>query len=64
MNFINTLPYISNPIDEFSDFQFVSREKEIYPKLVGQTKDEEIDFFSQMIMDQHAKDIIDFGIGG
>jgi hypothetical protein len=29
MPFVNTLPYISNPIEEFGDFKFVSWEKEI-----------------------------------
>ncbi|VVB98685.1 Uncharacterised protein [uncultured archaeon] len=27
-NFANTLPYVSNPIEEFSDFKFVNLEKD------------------------------------
>jgi len=42
MNFVNTLPYISNPIEEFSDFKFVSWEKEIYPKFKGSVKPEDL----------------------
>ncbi|MEK6926317.1 MAG: class I SAM-dependent methyltransferase [Nanoarchaeota archaeon] len=64
MNFVNTLPYISNPIEEFSDFKFVSWEKEIYPKFKGSVKEEEADFFSNFIMKNHLKSVIDFGVGG
>ena len=42
MAFVNTLPYISNPIEEFSNFKFVSWEKGIYPKFKGGTKEGEI----------------------
>ena len=64
MNFVNTLPYISNPIEEFSDFKFVSWEKEIYPKFKGNVKPEEADFFGKFIMKNHLKSVIDFGVGG
>ena len=36
-SFVNTLPYISNPIEEFSDFKFVGWEKEIYQNLKGKS---------------------------
>ena len=64
MSFVNTLPYISNPIEEFSDFTFVSWERDIYPKFKAGTKQTEIDFFSDLIAQQHAKNILDFGVGG
>lgn len=64
MNFVNTLPYISNPIEEFSDFKFVSWEKEIYPKFKGMVKESEANFFGNFIMKNHLKSVIDFGVGG
>jgi len=64
MVFVNTLPYISNPIEEFSDFKFVSWEKEIYPKFKGETKLEEAKFFINLIKKNKLKSIIDFGVGG
>lgn len=62
--FINTLPYISNPIEEFKDFKFVSWERDIYPKFKGETKSEEIQFFTDHITQKGLKRIIDFGVGG
>lgn len=64
MNFFNTLPYISNPIEEFKNFKFVSWEKEIYPKFKGKTKQEEIDFLVSIISGNKLRNIIDFGVGG
>ncbi len=64
MSFVNTLPYISNPIEEFSDFKFVSWEKEIYPKFKGMVKEEEAHFFGNFIIKNHLKSVIDFGVGG
>ncbi|MBI2044974.1 class I SAM-dependent methyltransferase [Candidatus Pacearchaeota archaeon] len=64
MNFVNTLPYISNPVEEFSDFKFVSWEKEIYPKFKGKVKESEANFFGDFIIKNHLKSVIDFGVGG
>jgi len=64
MVFVNTLPYVSNPIEEFSDFKFVSWEKEIYPKFKGEIKKEERDFFLNLITKNKLKSVIDFGVGG
>ncbi len=64
MQFVNTLPYVSNPIEEFSNFKFVGWEKEIYPRLKGQIKKEEQDFFVDLIIKNKLKSIIDFGVGG
>jgi len=64
MSFVNTLPYVSNPIEEFSDFKFVSWEKEIYPRFKGNIKKEEQDFFINLIIENKLKSIIDFGVGG
>ena len=64
MAFVNTLPYVSNPIEEFSDFKFVSWEKEIYPKFKGEIKKEEQNFFLDLITKNNFKSIIDFGVGG
>lgn len=64
MAFVNTLPYISNPIEEFSDFQFVSWEKEIYPKFKGEAKKEETKFLAEMIVKRNLRSVIDFGVGG
>ncbi len=64
MTFVNTLPYVSNPIEEFSDFKFVSWEKEIYPRFKGAVKKEEQDFFADIISSKNLKSIIDFGVGG
>ena len=49
-SFVNTLPYISNPIEEFSDFKFVGWEKEIYPKFKGGVDKKEINFFVDLII--------------
>lgn len=64
MSFVNTLPYISNPIEEFGDFKFVRWEKEIYPKFKGGTKKEEINFFVDLIKNSGLKNILDLGVGG
>jgi len=64
MAFVNTLPYVSNPIEEFSDFKFVSWEKEIYPKFKGSIEKGEQKFFLNLIIKNKLKSIIDFGVGG
>lgn len=64
MGFVNTLPYVSNPIEEFSDFKFVNWEKEIYPKFKGGAKKEETEFFLNLITANKLKSVIDFGVGG
>src|SRR3989338_1420941 len=64
MPFINTLPYISNPIEEFSDFKYVSWEKEIYPKFKGGTEPKEVQFFAEILKRHNIKSILDLGIGG
>lgn len=63
-SFVNTLPYVSNPIEEFSDFKFVSWEKEIYPLFKGGTKASEIGFFTDLIKVHKLKKILDLGVGG
>ena len=63
-SFVNTLPYISNPIEEFSDFKFVSWEKEIYPKFKGEIDKEEIKSFVDLIIKHKLKKILDLGVGG
>ena len=63
-SFVNTLPYISNPIEEFSDFNFVSWERDIYPRFKGNPQQSEIDFFADLITDRNLKNILDFGLGG
>lgn len=62
--FVNTLPYISNPIEEFKNFKFVSWEKQIYPKFKGEVKKEEAEFFSDLIVRNKCKKVLDFGVGG
>lgn len=64
MPFVNTLPYISNPIEEFKDFRFVSWEKDIYPKFKGGTKQDEINFFCDLIFEHKLKNVLDLGVGG
>ena len=64
MVFVNTLPYVSNPIEEFSDFKFVNWEKDIYPKFKGGAKKEEADFFLNLIIKNKLRSVIDFGVGG
>jgi len=64
MTFINTLPYISNPVEEFKDFEFVSWEKNIYPKFKGALKKEEVNFFVDLITSKKLKSILDLGVGG
>lgn len=64
MDFVNTLPYLSNPIEEFSEYKFVSWEKDIYPKFKGGTKKDEITFFTDFIKSNKLKSVIDFGVGG
>jgi hypothetical protein len=62
--FINTLPYISNPVEEFKDFEFVSWERNIYPKFKGLLKKQEIDFFVNLIAKRGLASILDLGVGG
>lgn len=64
MSFVNTLPYISNPIEEFGNYKFVSWERDIYPILRGKTKQEEVDFYVDLITQNNLKNILDFGVGG
>lgn len=64
MAFVNTLPYISNPIEEFSDFKFVTWEKEIYPRFKGQAKKEEMDFLTDLIIKRNLGRVLDLGVGG
>lgn len=64
MSFVNTLPYISNPIEEFKDFTFVNWESGIYPKFKGGVKKEEIIFFVEFIKNRGLRNILDFGVGG
>jgi len=64
MKFVNTLPYLSNPIEEFEGYKFVSWEKEIYPEFKGGIKEEEIGFFVNFIKKNKLKSVIDFGVGG
>ncbi len=61
--FVNTLPYISHPIEEFGDYRFVNWEQGIYPKFKGGTKHEEIQFFVDLIRMHNAKSILDLGVG-
>jgi hypothetical protein len=63
-SFVNTLPYISNPIEEFGDFEFVDWETGIYPKFKGGTKQEEINFFADIIQQRGLRNVLDFGVGG
>jgi SAM-dependent methyltransferase len=64
MDFVNTLPYLSNPIEEFKRFKFVSWERDIYPRFKGATKKEEINFFINVIKKNRLRSVIDFGVGG
>ncbi len=64
MAFVNTLPYISNPIEEFKDYKFVGWESDIYPAFKGGVKQEEIDFFVDLIVKRGLRNILDFGVGG
>ena len=64
MTFVNTLPYVSNPIEEFSDFKFVNWEKDIYPIFKGGARKKEMDFFLNLITNNKLKSVIDFGVGG
>lgn len=63
MEFVNTLPYISNPIEEFKDFKFVNWESGIYPKFKGDVKQEEIDFYVDIIVKRGLRNILDLGVG-
>lgn len=64
MSFVNTLPYISNPIEEFKDHSFVNWETGIYPKFKGGTKPEEIKFFTDLITERGLRNVLDLGVGG
>lgn len=64
MAFVNTLPYISNPIEEFEDYKFVGWESGIYPRFKGGVKQEEINFFVDLIIKRGLRNILDFGVGG
>ena len=64
MSFVNTLPYISNPIEEFKDFKFISWERDIYPKFKGGVKESEARFFLDLIRSKSLKNVLDLGVGG
>lgn len=64
MSFINTLPYISNPIEEFSDYKYVSWEKDIYPKFKGGTEQKELQFFAEILKRRNLRSLLDLGVGG
>ncbi|MDP2670482.1 MAG: hypothetical protein Q8O99_06260 [bacterium] len=57
--FVNTLPYISNPVEEFADYKFVSREEKIYPSLVGNIPEEETKFLADIIHEKKLKKMLD-----
>ena len=61
--FVNTLPYISNPIEEFGDYKLVDWESGIYPKFKGGTKESEIRFFTNLIKERGLRNIVDLGVG-
>lgn len=62
--FVNTLPYIRNPIEEFHDFRFVDWDSGIYPKFKGPQKRSEVEFYSDIITKNGLRDMIDLGVGG
>lgn len=64
MQFVNTLPYISNPIEEFKDYKFVGWESGIYPKFKAGTKPGEIKFFTDLISSKGLRKVLDLGVGG
>jgi hypothetical protein len=64
MAFVNTLPYISNPIEEFKDYKFVSWERDIYPVFKGNIKEEETAFLGSLVTERGLKNVLDFGVGG
>jgi len=64
MTFENRLPYISNPIEEYKNFEFVSWEKDIYPKFKGKVRKSEMDFFANLIKEKKCKNLLDLGVGG
>lgn len=64
MPFVNTLPYISNPIEEFKDYRFVNWESGIYPTFKAGTKREEIQFFVNLITSRGLRKILDLGVRG
>lgn len=60
--FINTLPYVSHPVEKFSDYLYVSWEGRIYPKLVWEIDAHEMSFFWDLIIELWAKDILDLWV--
>ena len=64
MSFVNTLPYISNPIEEFKEYKFVSWERDIYPIFKGKVKEDETNFLGSIVTENGLKNILDFGVGG
>ncbi|HBR13492.1 MAG TPA: hypothetical protein DD697_02185 [Candidatus Komeilibacteria bacterium] len=64
MSFINTLPYISNPIGEFSDYKYVNWEAKIYPEFKGEVRRSEMEFFAKLIKEKKLKSLLDLGLGG
>jgi len=64
MSFVNTLPYISNPIEEFKEYKFVSWERDIYPIFKGKVKEDETIFLGSIVTNNGLKNILDFGVGG
>src|SRR3989344_4322237 len=60
----NSWSETKSPVEEFSDFKYVSWEQEIYPKYKGAIKQEEVDFLCSIITSNHLKSVIDFAVGG
>lgn len=64
MPFINTLPYISNPIEEFKTFHFVNWDRDIYPQYRGVSDPTEARFYVNLIKRRKLSNVLDFGLGG
>ena len=63
MSFVNSLPYISNPVEEFSSFRYVDWDRDIYPQYKGEVDDEEVRFYVDIIKSKGLVDILDLGLG-
>ena len=60
----NSIFFVSEPINEYGEYQRVSWNREIYPQFKGEVDKEEAKFFAHLIKSTNAKSVCDFAIGG
>ncbi|MEK7514902.1 MAG: class I SAM-dependent methyltransferase [Patescibacteria group bacterium] len=63
MEKLTSIPSVAKPIQEFSDFAFVSWERDMHPQFKAGVSDAETSFFASFIQEHNIRSLIDFGVG-